>query len=74
MATKKLRIELTVAAVDSDERMRAITEALRRAGRQLHAEAMLICGDGAPPKVELSGEDLVDGTHDIPMQEDADDR
>lgn len=66
MATKAFHIELRVAAVDSQERMQAITEALQRAGRQLHADVMLIVGDQAPPEIMLYGEDFVEGKQEIP--------
>ena len=67
MATSKFRIEMEVSGIDSQERMNALIEALQMAGRQLHAQAMLICGDATPPKVELSGEDLIEGTKEIPL-------
>jgi len=67
MANKVLRIELRVEGIDSKERMDALTEALREAGRQLHAAATLICGDGSSPHIELSGEDLVEGTTEIKL-------
>lgn len=70
MATKIFHIELKVHAVDSLDRMTALTDALREAGRQLHASAVLICGDGPPPEIELSGEDFLDGRVVIPTQED----
>lgn len=70
MATRVLRIELTVTGIDTAERMQALTEALRAAGRDLHARATLICGDTTPPQVELSGEDLTDGRQEISIAED----
>lgn len=36
-----------------------LIEAIRKGGRQLHADAMLILGDNPPPEVVLVGEDLV---------------
>ena len=69
MPSKILRIEMTVEGIDSQERMVALTEALRAAGRQLHAAATLICPDSTPPKIELSGEDLMDGRQDISIGE-----
>jgi len=67
MANKVFRIEMRVGGVDSKERMDALTEALRNAGRQLHAAATLICGDSSPPEIELSGEDLSEGTTEIKL-------
>jgi len=69
MATKVFHIELKVQGVDSPERMDAITHALREAGRQLIASAVLICGDGPAPEIELSGEDFVEGRTDISIME-----
>lgn len=70
MATKALFIELRVSGIDSTERMQALTEALRNAGRQLHAAATLICPDNVPPQVELYGEDLAEGRTTITMGDD----
>jgi hypothetical protein len=67
MATKAFHIELKVTGIDTADRMQALTEALQRAGRQLHSDAVLICGDTTVPKIELYGEDLNDGKTDIPI-------
>ena len=69
MATKTLYIELQVTGIDSEERMQALTEALRGAGRQLHAAATLICADLPAPVVTLSAEDMVDGRTEISTEE-----
>lgn len=69
MAIKAFHIELRVTGIDSHERMKAITEALQEAGRQLHAAAMLIAGDNPPPEIMLYGEDFIEGRTDIPTQE-----
>lgn len=70
MATKAFHIELKVQGVDSDERMAALRQALQEAGRQLHASAVLICGDQTQPEISLYGEDLMDGRTDINIGED----
>jgi len=69
MAIKAFHIELRVSGIDSAERMKAITEALQVAGRQLHASAMLIAGDNPPPEIMLYGEDFVEGRTDISTKE-----
>ena len=68
--SKRYHIELEVDNVDSKERLDAVTEALRIAGRQLFTSTMLIVGDNPKPLITLWGEDFDDGRTDLKLGED----
>lgn len=58
MAAKSFRMEVKVAGA-SEKHLPALIRALQKAGRLLHADAMMILGD-PPPEILLYGEDFVD--------------
>lgn len=58
MSEKKFKLVVRFDHV-SDRHLPVLIEAVRKGGRQLHADAMLILGDNPPPEVVLVGEDLV---------------
>lgn len=68
MATKVFHIELRVTDVDTDERMKALRQAVQAAGRTLVAKATLIC-NGTEPEIVLYGEDFAEGKDDINLDE-----
>lgn len=58
MSEHKFKLVIKLDRI-SDRHLPPLIEAIRKGGRQLHADAMLILGDNPPPEVVLVGEDLV---------------
>ena len=63
----RFHIELEVYNADSKERLDTITEALRIAGGMLHGNALLIAGDGPPPRIVLWRESFEAGREKLTL-------
>lgn len=69
MATKTFHIEVVVSNVDTPERMLAVRDVIKNAGRGIHAKLLLICGEKPPPEIELYGENIDDGHQPINLND-----
>lgn len=65
MAQKTFHIELRCIGVDDEVKFNAIKKAAQAAARQLHAQAMLVCGGDTPPQIILYGEDFINGKKEL---------
>ena len=69
MAQKTFHLELRCVDVDDPKKFDAVKQALKKAGRTLHAQALLICAGQSPPQIILYGEDFVMGKKEIELDE-----
>lgn len=65
MAQKTFHIELRCINIPDEAVFNVVKEAAKRAARELHAAAMLVCPGETPPQILLYGEDFLSGKEDI---------
>jgi hypothetical protein len=51
--------------IDDPKKIEVIKNAVHQAAMNLHAKAVLVCGDGIPPKLVVWGEDFLHGRQEI---------
>jgi len=69
MMSKTFHIEIEVDNIQDDEMGAAVEEALRIGARQAFGSIMLITGGNPPPKIVVWGEDFMNGTTKLNLNE-----